>query len=218
MTSVKLQNHIEGESVPCLYSGQQRLVARVLSPPRLCVDHTHLCVSFVVRWKRNRALLLADQSATLCCRPTSRVRDGEECEDGTKHDRRRARTLHRTPVLLQRVAGIVLVVAYRRRDEVCAVDCDHARLREPGARVVLLHCRVDARDGDDDAQREVHRDEEAVECAAGAGEEPVQQSRKCDARGVHGRGGADENPLPEIRARVFPVFQAGFGPRVREVD
>lgn len=124
--------------------------------------------------------------------------------------------------MAERVArrALVRVVADRTDDEVRAVRGDHARLREPRARVVLLHDRVHARDRDDEREDEVEGDEEAVEAAAVAREEDVEEDGHGDREDVHGRGRADEDPLPHVGrgGRVLPVLKAGLGPGVREVD
>ena len=165
--------------------------------------------------ERDRALLvLPDKRTTLRCSPTRRVRNRQECKDRAEEQRR---VLRARPAA-ERVARVVVVVADGGHDEVRAVRSDHARLREPGARVVLLHGGVHAEHRDDDAEREVERDEEAVQRAALAREERVQHARDRDRGGVHARGRADEDPLPEVRAGVLPVLETGLGPGVGEVD
>ena len=83
---------------------------------------------------------------------------------------------------------------------------------------MLLHGRVHAQQRHDDAQRQVERDEEAVQRAARAREERVEDARDRDRGGVHACGRADEDPLPEVRVGVLPVLEAGLGPGMREVD
>lgn len=166
-------------------------------------------------------LFLPDERTALRRRARGRVRDREEREHRAKHDRRRPRALdgpRRIPP--ERVARLVRVVAHRGHDEVRAVRGDHAGLREPRARVVLLHGRVHAQDRDEHAEREVEGDEELVERAAVAGEERVEHARERDRRGVRAGRRADQDPLPRVRARrrVLPFVEARFGPRVSEVD
>ncbi len=147
-------------------------------------------------------------------RATGRVRDREEREGGTKEER----SVLRAGAAAQRVTRLVRVVPDRGHDEVRAVDGDHARLCEPRARVVLLHGRVHAHERHEHAEREVERDEEAVKRAPGRGKERVEHAGERDRGDVHARGGADEDPLPEVRVGLFPVLEAGLSPRVREVD
>ena len=50
-------------------------------------------------------------------------------------------------------------------DTVRAVERDHTRLCEAGARVGLVHGEVNAKDREDDAQAEFEQDEEPLERA-----------------------------------------------------
>jgi hypothetical protein len=77
---------------------------------------------------------------------------------------------------------------------------------------------VDTEEGDDDAKDEIECDEELVERARLAREEAIHQSCERDGERIHARGGSNEDPLPEVRVGVFPVFEAGFRPRVGKVD
>ncbi len=110
------------------------------------------------------------------------------------------------------------VVSDCRHDQVRAVECDHTRLCQPRAWVSLLHSWVDAEDGDNDTEDEIECDKELVERARLAREEAIHQPRERDGESIHARGRSDEDPLPEIRVGVFPVFEAGFCPRVGKVD
>ena len=77
---------------------------------------------------------------------------------------------------------------------------------------------MDTEDGDDDAEDQIKCDKELVERARLAREEAIHQSRERDGEGIHARGRSNEDPLPEIGVGVFPVFEAGFCPRVGKVD
>lgn len=112
------------------------------------------------------------------------------------------------------------VITNGGHDEVRAISSDHGGLSEPGARVVFLYDGVYTHNGDEDAQGEIERDEETVECASGTREEGVEHAGERDGEGIHECCGPDENPLPEVRGvgRVFPVLKAGLGPGVGEVD
>lgn len=158
--------------------------------------------------------VLADERTALRCCATGRVRNREEREDRAEDYRR----VLRAGPALQRVAGLVLVVPYGGHDEVRAVGGDHARLREARARVVLLHGRVHAQDGGDETEGEVEGDEETVERAPRTGKERIQDAGESNRRGVHARGGTDEDPLPEVRVGLLPVLETSLRPGVREVD
>lgn len=201
--------------LPSFNGREERLVPRCLSPPGLRADNAKLRMVLALRRKLNKTLpVLSHERSTLRRRPTGRVRDREERECGAEEQS----GVLRAGAAAQRVARLVRVVPDRGHDEIRAVDGDHARLREPRARVVLLHGRVHAHDRHEHAEREVEGDEEAVERAPGRGEERVEHAGERDRGDVHARRGADEDPLPEVRVGLFPVLEAGFGPGVREVD
>ena len=117
------------------------------------------------------------------------------------------RALARAGVLRERVAGRVCVVPHGGHDQVRAVERNHARLGQPRAWVGLLHGWEDAGYGNDDAEDKVEHNEELVERARLAREEAVHESRERNGNCVHSRGWADEDPLPEVRLGVFPIFR-----------
>lgn len=166
--------------------------------------------------ERNRArLFLSNQRPALSRRTSSRISNGQKRKHGTHDD---------CPVASWRaVQGITVavgVVTYSRSNEVGAVGSNHAGLCETRTRVGLLNRGVDAYESDEDAQGEVERNEELVECAASACEKDVEEYGEDDRRGVETDSGTDEEELPEPRVigcRV-DVVEAGFGPRVGKVD
>lgn len=158
--------------------------------------------------------VLSNQCPTLRRSPTCRVRNRQEREDRTQN---KCGVLCSRPAT-KRVASLVLVITDGGHDQIRAVHGDHTRLRKAGARVVLLHSWVHAHERNNDTEREVERDEEAIECASGSGKEGVEDTGERDRCGVHSRCRADENPLPKVRIRLFPVLKTCLRPRVREVD
>jgi len=176
------------------------------------------------QWARSKIVLSSQcdpvflvfpyQRTTLCGCPSRRVCDGDKREQTTEDDRARPRT----SVFCDRVACGMRVVPDCRHDQVRAVECNHTRLRQPRTWVGLLHSWVDAEEGDNDAEDEIECDEELVERARLAREEAIHQSRERDGERIHARGRSNEDPLPEIRVGVFPVFEASFCPRVGKVD
>jgi len=138
------------------------------------------------------------------------MRNGSKCKQAAEDDRARSRT----GVFHERVACRVCVVPHSRHDQICAVECDHTRLCQPRAWVRLLDSWVDAEDGNNDEEDEIECNEELVEHVRLAREEAIHQSREHR----HARGRSDDDPLPEIRVGVFPVFETGFHPRVGTVD
>ena len=200
---------------PSLNRGEESLVAGRLRPARLRSDDTQFRMVLALVGKLDQTLpVLSNESPALRRRPTSRVRDRKECEHCAKEEGR----VLRPRAAAQWVALLVLVVPNGGHDEVGAVHRDHARLRQAGARVILLHGRMNTHDCDDDAEGEVEGDEEAVERAPGPGEEGVEDTGERDCGGVHARSRADENPLPEVRVGLFPVLKASLRPGVREVN
>lgn len=208
------------DHLPCFHSLQQCLIPRRLRTPRLRIHNTKLSVPIHIRRQLHRAVFMSLPNKRLALRrgPRRGVRNRQEREHRAKDDRRVARARNGSRVALERVALLVRVVPDGGHDEVRAVCCDHARLDEPRARVVLLDRRVDAHDRDDDDEHEVERDEESVERAPRACKERIEHARERDGRGVPNAGRADQDPLPEIRLGALPVLEACFGPRVREVD
>ena len=77
---------------------------------------------------------------------------------------------------------------------------------------------MNAENCDQYAKRQVERDEELVQLAVGACEEPVEDASKSDDRSVHARSRANENPFPQARVGHLPFLGASLGPGVSEVD
>ena len=203
-----------GRNRPRLDSSDKRLVTRGILLRRLG-GNQWVRSDIILSSQRNRALpVLSYQRTALRSSAGRRVRDGDKHE----HTAENNRALSRARVFRERVACRVCVVSDCGHDQVCAVECDHTRLCQPRAWVSLLYSWVDAEDGDNDAEDEIECDEELVERARLASEEAIHQSRERDGEGIHARSRSDEDPLPEIRVRVFPVFETSFCPRVGKVD
>jgi hypothetical protein len=81
-----------------------------------------------------------------------------------------------------------------------------------------LYSWVYAEDGNNDAKDEIECNEELVEGARLARKEAIHEPRERDGKRIHARSGSDEDPLPDIRVGVLPVFEASLCPRVGKVD
>jgi hypothetical protein len=110
---------------------------------------------------------------------------------------------------------VVCVVAHYGHDQVRAVECNHTRLCQSRAWVSLLYSWMYVEDGNNDAKDEIEYNEELVEGARLAREEPIHEPRERDGECIHARSGSDEDPLPDIR---IGVLQASLCPRVGKVD
>ena len=149
-------------------------------------------VSIVVRRQLNRAAVrptLANKRTALRRRAAGRVRDCKEREQRAEDDRR---VLGARDACGERVAlACMSVVGDGAHDKVGAVCSDHASLSESAAGVGILHSRVDADERDDDAQRQVERDEETVEGARAAGKETVHDTCEGDHDGIQAGSAAN---------------------------
>lgn len=160
-------------------------------------------------------LPFSDQRPTLRRRATRRIRNRQKRERGAQHDGGSARA--GAAEWVARLVG-VRVVRDSGDDEVRAVGADQARLREPGARARLLHGGVHTEHSDRHTQRQVDRDEHTVERAPGPREEGVEEAGEGEGGDVGGGGGENKDPLPSVGGGALPLFDAGFGPGVGEVD
>lgn len=93
------------------------------------------------------------------------------------------------------------MVADCGHDEVGAVCRYHRALSEARTGIMLLNDGVNTDDGDENAEREIERDEEPVQSASRRSEERVHHTRQRDRCGVHSGRGTNENPLPHIGRR-----------------
>lgn len=152
--------------LPGFNSGKERLIPRRLCTTRLAAHKTDFMSITVVGQVDLAIALFANQGTALCCSTCGGIRDSNERQCSTKDQGRGACAARRAGV--EGVAHLVGMITNGRHNEVRAINGNHTALGEPRTWVVLLNNRVDAKDGYDNDEDKVKRDEKAVESATGA--------------------------------------------------
>jgi hypothetical protein len=69
---------------------------------------------------------------------------------------------------------------------------------------------MDTHNGDDKAKGEVEGYKELIEGASGTSKERIEETSESYRERIHQCRRSNEDPLPEIGGRIFPIFDAGF--------
>ena len=139
--------------------------------------------------------LFTDECAALCGGTGSGIGDCNKGEQPSNNQ-------HGALGLLAVSKGIAMfclvdVIADGGDDKVGAVGGNHGSLSEARSGIVLLHLRVDAQNGDENAKGEVEGYKELIEGASRASKESIKNAGKGDGEDIHRRRRPKQQPLPQ---------------------